>query len=65
MNKEKAKVKGFISRLLKEMPIWSDRKVARILDCDVQLVANIRATMINAGELQQLEPDEYEEDEDM
>ncbi len=62
MNEAKAKTKGFISRLLKEMPVWSDRKVARILDCDVRLVANIRAEMVASGELRRLGPDEYDDD---
>ncbi len=48
-----------------DAPAWSDRKIARVSDCDVKLVANIRAEMVARGELPRDVPDEADVDEDV
>ncbi len=58
-----AKKKEYIRRMLKEVPIWQDRKIARIFECDAQIVTDIREEMVASGELRRLAPDEYDVDE--
>lgn len=55
--------KEYIRRMLKEVPTWQDRKIARIFECDVQLVTDIREEMVASGELRRLAADEYDVDE--
>ncbi len=43
------KKKEYIRRMLIEVPTWQDRKIARIFECDVQLVTDIREEMVASG----------------
>ena len=57
--------KEIIRRLLKEVPAWSDRKIARVFDCDTRFVKDTRAEMAASGELPRDIPDEANVDEDV
>lgn len=63
MNEEKKK--ELIGRLLVEVPGWSNRKIARVFDCGVKLVADVRADMTASGELPKLGPEPDDVDEDL
>ncbi len=63
MNEEENK--QLIRLLLLEAPAWSNRKIARVFDCDVKLAANIRADMVAGGEPPRVGPDADDVDEDV
>ena len=51
------RVREIIRRFLMELPAASDRKIAKIIQCDVKHVSQLRRALLDAGELQKFELD--------